>query len=285
MVPALPDHHIHSKYSRCNHETYDLFDIVTQLRNRDAPYYCVSDHIHWDEDDAYFPQHLKVAQTLLQNGLDRPLFLGAEMTIIDTEGHLPLHTQSAGKLSYFMAGDHYIPGTNITMDDLLGSKRHLLGYMNNQPDKIQEIIATVKQMYLGCVRNYKPHVLVHPYSTFVRCDFTHTALLEDWDAVCQVCQETQTAVELNLPEIEMCLIHQSPPLCDHPDVPPLSEFYETLLRTISKYDVPYSLGSDAHTMANIGNVNRPWEIAQKYHLSPAKLLNFMDNAANIQPYS
>ncbi len=283
MVPALPDHHVHSRYSRCNHETYDLVDIVRQLRSKGAPYYCVSDHIHWDDDDQYFPQHLKAARSLLKKGLDRPLFLGAEITMIDSDGHLPRQAQSAGKLNYLMAGDHYIPGTDITMDDLLGSKRILLSLVQDQPDELRKILATVKQMYLGCVRNNKPHVLVHPYSTFLRCDFTHTTLLDDWDAVCQACQETQTAIELNLSQVEMCITHPAPPLCEHPDVPSLPEFYRALVRTVAKYDIPYSLGSDAHTISDVGNVSRPWAIAQEYHLSPARLLNFIESAADIHP--
>ncbi len=284
MVPALPDHHIHSSYSRCNHETYDLLDIVRQLRTKEVPYYCVSDHIHWDDDDQYFPHHLEAAQKLMKTGLERPLFLGAEITIIDRNGNLPRQEQSAGKLSYFMAGDHYIPGTSITMDDLLGSKRILLELVQHQPNELREILGAVKQMYIGCVRNHKPRVLVHPYSTFLRCKFTHATLIEDWDAVCQACQETQTAIELNLSQIEMCLLHPAPPLCDHPDVPPLPEFYRALLRTVAKYDLLYSLGSDAHTLLDVGNVTQPWAIAQEFHLSPKKILNFVDHPINIRPF-
>ncbi len=284
MGSGLPDHHVHSRYSRCNHETYDLFDIVTQLRTKNAPYYCVSDHIHWNDDDEYFPHHLKAAQSLLQKGLDRPLYLGAEITMVTRNGRLPRHVLSAGKLSYFLAGDHYIPGTSITMDDLLGSKRILLSLVQNQPDVLRKVLATVKQMYLGCVRNHKPHVLVHPYATFLRCDFTHTTLLEDWDAVCQACQETGTAIELNLSQIELCINHPPSPLCAHPDVPPLPDFYRALLRTVAKYDLQYSLGSDAHTLPDVGNVTQPWAIAQEYHLSPKKLLNFLDHPADIRPF-
>ncbi len=284
MAPAFPDHHVHSKYSRCNHEDYDLTQIVAHLKKRGAPYYCVSDHIHWDDDDQYFPHHLKAAQSLVKKGLDRPLFLGAEMTIIDAEGHLPRLAQSAGKLNYFMAGDHYIPGTEITMDDLLGSKRILLALVKDSPSDLQDIFATMKRMYLGCIHGCKPQVLVHPYSTFLRCDFTHAALLEDWEVVCEACQETQTAVELNLSQIEMCLVHPAPPLCEHPDIPTLPKFYENLLRILAKHDLPYSLGSDAHTLPDVGNVTLPWEIVQKFHLSPAKCLNFLDHPSEIHAF-
>ena len=125
---------------------------------------------------------------------------------------------------------------------------------------------------------------MHPYSTFLRCDFTHTTLLEDWDVVCQSCQETGTAIELNLAQIETCITHPAPPLCEHPDMPPLPEFYRALVCTVAKYDLRYSLGSDAHTLVDVGNVTQPWAIAQDFHLSQKKLLNFRDHPANIHPF-
>jgi histidinol phosphatase-like PHP family hydrolase len=161
------------------------------------PYICVSDHIHYDADDGYFTNHLKMKRQLQQEKCSLPIFLGAELTILNAQGDLPKQTASANNLDFTLVGEHFIPGTSITMDHIPESKVFLIQFIQNQPDKLNEIFRIYREMYQNCLRRFHPTVLVHPYSTLIRCDFTHQQLLEDFEAVCAVCQETRTAIELN----------------------------------------------------------------------------------------
>jgi histidinol phosphatase-like PHP family hydrolase len=245
------------------------------LAGKTVPYYCVSDHVHWDGDDGYFTHHLDVAHELAAEGLDRPLYLGAELTMLDAHGRLPQLAAAAGHLNYFLVGDHYIPGTHISMDDIKSSQGILLKKL--QQDKLGDLFTTVKNMYVECVQTYHPQILDHPFSTFLRCQFPHVALLEDFEAVCEACQDAGTAIEINNSEVFRNILEAKPPLCEHPDLLTTPEFYRSFIRILKNYDVAYSFGSDAHRFKDIGRIGEAWAEAQQAGLPEKRVLNFLEN--------
>ncbi|HMF30545.1 MAG TPA: hypothetical protein VKK79_03985 [Candidatus Lokiarchaeia archaeon] len=283
MNSPVPDHHIHTWYSRCCPDIYDLRGILMQLGPQNVPYYCVSDHVHWDDDDAYFSHHLDVARELVAEGLDRPLFLGAELTMTDIHGRLPHLSVAHNHLSYCLVGDHYIPGTKISMDDIKGSQA-ILQSLLSQPE-LSELFETVTQMYVECVDQNHPQILAHPFSTFLRCQFPHFALLERFEVVCEACQGAGTAIEINNSEIQRHVLHPKPPICNHPDLLEAPEFYRRLIGILKNYDVLFSVGSDAHRFTEIGHIDDAMVEVARAGLPAKRMLNFLDHPEKVHPFA
>jgi histidinol phosphatase-like PHP family hydrolase len=281
----LPDHHLHSRYSRCSTGHHTLFDIIDELRQQQKPYYCVSDHIHYDFDDVYFPQHLAAAEQYLHQKPDRPLFLGAEITIIDISGTIAQTKASTGYLQYFMVGEHLIPGTAITMDDLTQAHRLLSRWQRNSSAQIHELLNTVENMYLGCLKRYQPQVLVHPFATFTRSGYIHTRMLEIFEQICEICAKKHIAIELNKSQIRECVTNPEPTIMDGAENLTRPEFYHAMVELIKHHNVPYSFGSDGHLLKTMGDISPCYKIAQDHGLDPGLCMNFLDEEWHIQPFS
>jgi histidinol phosphatase-like PHP family hydrolase len=287
MVSSYPDHHIHTRYSRCCHEQYDLSTIVSKLSSLDFPYYCVSDHIHWqDNDDVYFPEHIKKATELIKGGLEKPIFLGVEITILDNKGTLPNQPNSKDKINYFLVGDHYIPTVpKITMDDIQGSKKILTQLLKKDNGSLDEIMKYNCDMYCNVMKKHHPTILVHPFSTFLRCGFTHTKLLDFFESVCETSQQCQTAIELNRAELNRCYLSEEKILMKSDELLPLPEFYDNLLQVMKKYDVKISFGSDSHQVVDIGDLSIAINTFERFNFLKNRILNFLSEDSCISRFS
>lgn len=284
MEFPFPDHHIHTRYSRCCHENYDLGNVVHRLSSLNFPYYCVSDHIHWkDDDDWYFPEHVKKAIEIIHSGLQNPIFLGSEITILDLKGTLPNQNKSKDQVNYILIGDHFIPTTKITMDDISGSKKALKNMIENHEFAIKDLLKKVLDMYINAVRLNKPNVLVHPFSTLLRCGFTHIKLLDIFETVCEVCQECQTALEFNRAELNRAYIEKQKPLVETETFLEVSQFYDLIINIIKKFDIKISFGSDAHQLVDIGNLSIAIQTFNRFNFSRDRVLNFLEDE-RIKPF-
>ncbi len=238
-----------------------------------APYYCISDHIHYNEDDEYFPETLNLAKGLIAKSIDKPLFLASEITFADSEGNLPLHPRSKKYLSYTLIGAHYIPGTSINMEDTHQGKSTLYQWLEEDYEKLSQLFEIVESMYTKGIAKNSPDILVHPFSTILRCDFAHVELLSVFEKICEICQETRTAIEINRSEIRRFIEFPNPVSIEHPDVPPLRDFYHKLISIMAKYDILISLGSDAHNLNDVGDIGPCVDMINTYHISPDRILN------------
>lgn len=276
----IPDHHVHTLYSRCCHDFYDLRGITEQSISQQLPYVCVSDHIHYNEDDKYFHQHLEMRTKLYEEQCKLPIFIGAELTILDRHGTLPQQTLSANKLDYTLVGEHFVPSTPITMDNLLQSKNVLIQWTHSRPEKLTEMFKIYREMYRNTLQKYHPTALVHPYSTLSRCDFIHPQLLEDFEEICATCQETRTALELNNEQILSFFNNPKPVIDLGPETIPRTKFYRSLIRISLKYDLMYSTGSDAHIWENIGRMEAIYKIIKEFQIPDRKILLLINLSKN-----
>lgn len=275
-IEILPDHHIHSKASRCCPEQYTLKEIVFKLRELNAPYACITDHIHYAKDDQYYFQHMQLAKQLRLSDPQFPIFLGAEMTIQDSSGHLPELDQAKGNVQFTIVGEHFIPNFKITMDDLEGGRTLLKEWIIHDSTKLSKAIRIVKEMYLNCIKLNHPTVLVHPYSTYLRCDYAHSQFLSDFEEVCELSQNMGTAIELNESQRIQCLVQNSPQIVESPDVISKKDFFIGMIRIMKHTGVKYSLGSDSHVLKSVGHIEEVWALAQNYGLSEKKHIDLRD---------
>jgi histidinol phosphatase-like PHP family hydrolase len=233
----------------------------------------VSDHIHFDYDDQYFPFHLeKLKQFKNQDPLIN-CYLGAEITIVDLEGHLAKLDKAKEQLDYFLVGDHYIPESHITMDDLVSSEKILKGMMESDPDSLIMLLKKTSDMYINCIHRNHPTILAHPFSTFIRCNFAHIQLIEDFENVCESLQSTQTALELNNAEIQSCFIPDSSDELVSNDILTKRDFIQQLYKVAQKYDLTYSIGSDAHLLNDVGVINYSLQLLEHFLIQKSNILH------------
>ena len=166
------------------------------------------------------------------------------------------------------------------MEDTDKGKEILYGCIQEESEMLDHIVDIVKSMYINVLEKHKPEILVHPFSTLMRCDFTHKSLLDIFDSVCEVCQETGTSIEINKSQIDDSVINPAPVLIDHPDVPPKDVFYDQMIKISQKYDITYSLGSDAHRLRDVGDIKPCVEIIRDYQINPKKVLNLVEEGKN-----
>ena len=176
---------------------------------------------------------------------------------MDFDGHLARPgsiNQPDGPLLF---ADHWIPNTAISMDDLPGSSEVIKDMHERSPSKLGALYRDVANMYTQVMaRNGAVSVLAHPFDTFLRATNFDGALIDVFEPVCEACQHHGVAVELN----EKCLERyykiyaKVSPL--HDDCLPPGDFYDALLRVASRFDLRFSAGSDAHSVRDVGCIDR-----------------------------
>nr|MDO8087079.1 PHP domain-containing protein [Candidatus Sigynarchaeum springense] len=251
----LFDHHVHTRYSACCHERYDLRAIATTHDRLGFPYSCVSDHVHGGADGAFVAEHQRVRAELAAGGFAKPVYIGIEASIVDLEGHLALGGVN-GKPDYVLCADHWIGDTGITMDDLQGGARLVRKMHGTDPQALKALYGDVAGMYVNAITRNDVDILAHPFDTFMRVSDFDKALIEVFGRVCEACQARRVAIEINNQSVKRAVdvFSRVEPL--HADCLPALEFYTRLFKVALGHDVLFSTGSDAHVASDIGDLGR-----------------------------
>jgi histidinol phosphatase-like PHP family hydrolase len=268
----LHDTHVHTRYSACCHENYDLRKIARIHEVKGFSYACVSDHVHDDNDGAFMTEHARVRNDLLAGGFPLPIFIGIEASIVDIEGHLPL-SSVARTPDYIMCSYHWIPATKITMDDLPSSARIVKAMHDHDPSGLRALYVDVASMYVNAMACNKIDILAHPFDTFMRIENFDQQLLDVFGTVCEACQAHGVAIEINNKAVErqLELFTHNEPL--HDDCLPAAEFYTRLMKIPLDYDVQFSTGSDAHVVHDIGVLDHAASFMESLNIPERKLFS------------
>lgn len=266
----LHDNHVHTRYSSCCHEQYDLRDIARIHEDKGFSYTCVSDHIHLATDGAFLTEHARIRDELVAGGFTLPIFLGIEASIVDFEGHLPLDGLVETP-DYVLCSDHWIGSTGITMDDLPGSARIVKELHDRDPGKLRSLYKNVASMYINAISSNNVDILAHPFDTFMRIENFDKQLLDFFGMVCEICQERGVAIEINNKTIErqLDLFKNAKPL--HEDCLPSEDFYTRLMKIPLKYDILFSTGSDAHVVQDIGMLDNAAKFIERLKIPQRKI--------------
>ena len=248
------DHHIHSAYSSCCRGTYNFPDIVRTLHDKNFHYYCVSDHIHSDADTGGLQAHHDMLRKIPAELLDRPVYIGAEVTFCFRDGEYPSAFRTrAPEPAYLIGGGHYIPGTNISMNSIPRSVEALRQYDDNA---LLELFSIYHDMQCGAVKNRTIDILAHPHDLFFRCGIFDVRQLEMFANTARLCREHDIAVEVNNASITRCIEADSAnyaPYSRHCIRP--NEFYARMIRLVLDEGALLSPASDAHTFQEVGQMD------------------------------
>ncbi|MEX2682790.1 MAG: hypothetical protein Q6373_014465 [Candidatus Sigynarchaeota archaeon] len=271
----LFDHHVHTRYSVCCHERYDLRTIAKAHDRLGFPYSCVSDHVHGSADGAFVAEHQRVRAELAAGGFSKPVYIGIEASIVDIDGHLALGGVN-GKPDYVLCSDHWIGDTGITMDDLQGSARLVKKLHDVDPRALKSLYNDVARMYVNAITRNKVDILAHPFDTFMRVSNFDPGLIDVFGRVCEACQAKQVAIEINNQSVkrQVDVFSRVQPL--HVDCLPAMEFYARLFKVALGHDVLFSTGSDAHVASDIGDLDRSRKFIEQLGIPQGRIFS-LDN--------
>ncbi|MBD3188423.1 hypothetical protein GF325_16445 [Candidatus Bathyarchaeota archaeon] len=266
------DNHLHTRVSHCCHQNYGLQEVVDKLSLEGLPYACTTDHVHNPGDGTFLPDQLSEREMLMGRGSSIPVFIGIEASIISRDGRMPLDGLPTMP-DFVIAGDHWIPGSGISMADLPGGFK-LVGTMHDrEPQQLDSIYDTVVCMYCQAIRNEHVVVLVHPFDTFQRIGNSDKRLLDKLETVCDACQDTGTALEINNASARRCVeLHHGLPLA-HEDCMAPTTFFEEMYRIAARYDITFSTCSDAHEVHLAGNTSLALNVARKSGINESRFLD------------
>ncbi len=274
----LFDHHVHTRYSACCHERYDLREIARAHDRLGFPYSCVSDHVHSDADGAFVAEHQRVRNDLAAGGFGKPIFIGIEASIMDVGGHLALDSVN-GEPDYVLCSDHWIGDMGISMDDLQGSARVVKAMHEKDPQALKSLYGDVASMYANAVTRNKVDILAHPFDTFMRIGNFDQHLLDVFGRVCEACQDRRMAIEINNQSVkrQLDLFSRVEPL--HADCLPAPDFYTRLFKVAVGYDLQFSTGSDAHVAKEIGDLNRSRQFIEQLGIPQGRIFSLLDRTS------
>lgn len=267
------DHHIHTKYSACCRQEYDLADIISIQSKKGMKYMCVSDHIHEDKDDGGIPEHYKVLRNNPELVQNKKIFIGAELTIRTLEGDVPLLCKERKeKPQFLLGGCHTIPQFNLHMWAINDSINIMREYSENQ---LLKLFNSYQKMIIGACRKRNFDVLIHPLEFFIRCDLFDSRILDLFIDIAGTCRKNNIAIELNNASINRCLFPSSKyaPFNRHCIQP--ANFFREMIAIACNENVLFSPGSDAHHLENIGNLNAVNSILSEFGIKEDQIF-FLD---------
>jgi histidinol phosphatase-like PHP family hydrolase len=246
------DNHIHSRFSGCCRENYGLEQIYMVQKENNMRYACVTDHIHETGETAGLKEHFSwLRKTAAGQKMDIPVFVAAEMTIINSDGDIPEIVSSADcQPDYLIGGCHYIPGkSGLNMGSIREAVRQLRKFSESD---LQNLYNFHRNMIAGAVRRKKFDIFAHPFDFFYRCGIFDQRLLDGFREFCCLCRENNIAVELNNASAERCLVDFADSAVFNSNCVRSVDFFMRMLEIVKSENVKLSPASDAHSLARIG---------------------------------
>ena len=220
----------------------------------------ISDHVH------YFWQRTRYFRAQREH-LDTheysspKLYLGAEQTILSRQGRIGLRESGRNVLDYIILAIHWMPVGGRLGKDMID--RVLLS-----EGKTRKLITIAMDFYRNAMVNPKlamiPKIIGHPFNFIAFEQGQRTLVLDAIDALCKHCADHHVAFEINSDSIPRDLSSIDAP---HDD------YWMQLVASLNAYNVMVTLGSDAHRLENIGNIDQIISCIERYRLKMSLLVD------------
>jgi histidinol phosphatase-like PHP family hydrolase len=248
-----------------------LADIARIQEKKGRPYACVTDHVHADGDDAFLPLHVAVRDALRDDGCALPIFIGIEASIIDRDGHFPVMISGVCP-DLVLAGEHWIPGTDITMDDTASGAAILAEMHRDDRARLESMYATVAGMYEKAMTRNHVDVVVHPFDTVFRMGDFDPAIFDLFGDVCDAAVARGVAIEINNKAVQRYVDHSPAVAPVHEGCMDSAAFYRELYSVALDRGVSFSFGSDAHVVQDIGDITSAERFARSQCIPESRIL-------------
>ena len=275
------DNHVHSVYSECCNENYNLETIINKQAANGMKYACVTDHIHSIDDTGGLAGHFSFIRTNPEALKKIDVFIGAELTFIDDEGNVPLPFLSgAERPDFLIGGCHSVGSCGVSMSDINTAHSRLAAMTDNEFTAFTD---EHLHMLKGAVQKGIINILAHPLDIFFRCRIYDSRLLESFQEIARICRKKDIAVEINNASAERCLSSGGNgddfnKYSIRPEV-----FYMKMINIARDEGVIFSTGSDAHTELSIGDMKYAEIAVKKAGIDHSRLLS-LDSGVDFKRY-
>ena len=235
------DFHIHTKYLGCADATMEVSAIVKECERVGVATMGITDHLN-SLDQLKF--HLPIKQDIERLNTKVAVYFGVELNYLAADGDFAFSAEIKDKYGFqFVIGG--IHNTYLQTYDL------------------KKIVDVQHYHHLKTCRDPLVDVLVHPYN-FSKGEFDRkgwpwfdsmSVVPESYAReLGQAARETGTAIEIHWRCIER-----------------YAEEYIAFLSVIAEEGACFSLGSDAHTISGLKNVESVWGVASQLNLTADRI--------------
>ena len=242
------DFHIHTKYLRCANETMEIPAILKECERLGVTSLGITDHLNTlDKLDL----HLPIKEDIQASDVDIAVYFGVELNFLGVDGDFA-----------YSAEIHEQYGFQVVIGGIHGT------YLETYD--LKEIVDVQHRHHLKTCRDPLVDVLVHPY-WFGKGEFdkkgwtwfdSMKAVPESYAReLGQTAKATGTAIEINA--------------CANLTSSAYSERYVNeyidYLSVIAEEGAQFSLGSDAHDINRLKDIQTSWEVAEKLGLTANRI--------------
>jgi histidinol phosphatase-like PHP family hydrolase len=244
------DFHIHTRFSSCCKFNYGYPDVWKKIQDQGLDGFGVADHSNFPTFDASFILQHREDQKKL-NLVNRGL-VGLEISIYDKSGLLGVNPKFLSQLDYFILAEHVHIAKIFS--GFFTFKAHFMKMLQNYPkteSKINKELDKLLDMELKGINRYPHSILAHIFRFPVNSKFVNSKILDLTDRLLDALQTNDSVLELHS-NFLFGIQKEGNQMnkkwgCEYS----LHDFYENLSKRIKNYSIKFSLGSDAHNLANI----------------------------------
>lgn len=243
-MKTYADYHIHSEYSRNKHGKGTLEDITKRAVELGLEEIAVSDHGLKHFMFGIRTKNVKKAREEI-NELNKKypqikILQGIEANLTSMDGHSDINEVITKNCDIVLLGFHYGVTFRTIKDAFV---LLVLNYFAKYSDKLRKKMIEINTKALEEVMHkYDIDVLTHPGDK----------IFVDIERIAKAAEETNTILEINDSHGHLNIEE---------------------IKKVSKYNVKFIIGSDAHSVENIGNCDNSIERAVKAGLDFKRIIN------------
>jgi histidinol phosphatase-like PHP family hydrolase len=220
----------------------------------------ISDHYHYVWQATRYVQlqriHIDAARYA-----DPRVYLGVEQTILGDKGQIGIRGSGRGVLDYIILAIHW-----MSVGGRLG--RDAIATIIQFPAKRAKLVETAKRYYRRAIQNLKlariPKIIGHPFNFLTSHHAPFPELFDAVDWLCKLCADNHVAYEINLDAVPRDVTNPTGYQ---------SDFWKHLAASLNEHRPLVSLGSDAHRLDAIGNVDPLLSCMERYGCKLALVLD------------
>ncbi len=239
----LSDYHTHTIYS---HGKGTIEENVEAARKIGLKILAISDHgpghMGFGIKKRKYKEMRKIIDELNSKYDDIEILLGLEANVLDIEGHLDVDDEMLEMNDILLAGYHFGSRPVRVVRDLL---HHASNYFSKDGKHDERLMHANTESLVNAMKRYNIDVITHPGAKGPI----------DVKRVAEAAAETGTALEINANH-GFLTVNQ--------------------IKEAMKYDIKFSINSDAHHPKDIGNVAKAVRRAEAAGLKHDRILNAVE---------
>jgi histidinol phosphatase-like PHP family hydrolase len=246
----LYDYHTHNGYSGCASKApYSVLEGWKTIQSRGVTKWGISNHyptrsVYGD----YFPALRSEIDAMHNNNI----LLGVELEMNSEEGKCALTPQQLELLDYVIGSVHNLP-------------HNFLSLPNVDEEEIAEFFGSFRNMLVNGLERIPVRIWGHPFMNEFNewgDAYWKEHLLPIYEKCLDIIERRQIAIDINPSYAGKCK--------KFPTVEQVLDEMFTL--AIDRPGVYFVTSSDAHSLANLGDLTIPLRFMEKYHISSNRIL-------------